>query len=494
MTISEGTVDQDAETTQLRDEVRSLRRELLASRATSARALARATRLAQLVSALGQLTDVAAVFERAVCEVAEQFSTDIAVVLTPHEEGVRVSAQWGLAARHVPEGTCPVPPVVHQLTTVFPVVAGPVSEYGPPEWLAASRPRHLAWGLLTGRNKDLGYLILARRADQPFESAEVQELGAVVSRIAMAVDNGQLYLRIQEQLRRMRQLNQVTSSLASLVDRERAVRSIAGTLVTEVPLEGAAVYVAGDAGFELAASAGAVGDPPQRLPDDHPGDESAVTYLDLRTGTSLLGRLLLSGVPREGSEAWTFMEHLADISSLVLEKALLFHRVRTQAETDSMTGLPNRMLFMSRLASALARCQAEERDLAVIFVDLDGFKAVNDTHGHDAGDQLLIQVARRLTAAVRLPDTVARLGGDEFVVLCEDVTGDELHEVVVPRIQRAMDAPYVLDVEGEKTQVTAGGSLGIGTGRETRYVPEVLLRTADTAMYAAKQARKAARR
>ncbi len=477
----------------LTDEVARLRTELFTSRATSARALARATRLAQLVSVLGQLTDVTDVLDHAVCEVAEQFSSDIAVVLMPDPGrggGLRLAAQWGIAAKHLPQGGSPCPVGEDQLTAASPVLAGQAEDFTLPEWLAVTQPRHVACGLLNGRLDDLGYLLLTRRADEPFEPADVHELVAVVSRISLTVDNGLLYRRSQVQLHRLQRLHEITAALAGIVDLDRAVRAIAEILVTEVPLTGAAVYLARDDGSALAGVAGSPEDPPSWIARHEVLDRPGTTVLNLGAGVSRVGTLLVNGGPSLDTDAGSFLSHLADVGGLVLEKALLFERIRAQAQTDALTGLPNRPLFMERLASALTRCRTMESDLAVIFIDLDGFKGVNDTYGHDAGDDLLVQVARRLVDAVRPPDLTARLGGDEFVVLCEDVDAVDLGEVVVGRVQQALDAPYHLDRQGRVVEVRIGGSIGVALAGDVAYRASALLRAADAAMYAAKQSRR----
>ncbi len=475
------------------DEVRRLRTELGAARATSAQALARATRLAQLVSSLGRLTDVMDILDRAVCEVAEQFSADVAVVLMPADdrrEGMRVAAQWGLAEHHVPTAVGPSLPQLADLTSTSPVVAGPVADFAPPDWLLASCPRHLACGLLAVRAERLGCLLLARRADEPFELFDLHELAAVVSRIALAVDNGLLYRRTQEQLGRFRRLHELTAALAGIVDLERAVSSVAETLVAEVPVAGVAVYLADELGLTLAGRAGTVTDLPERLADRQPLERPGVTLIPLGASGVSPGVLLVTGAPTDGSQARIFLDHLVDISGLVLEKSVLFEQIRAQAESDPLTGLPNRSLFMDRLATALRRRHLNESDLAVIFIDLDRFKEVNDTHGHDAGDQLLAQVARRLAGAVRKEDTIARLGGDEFVILCEDVTSDEINGVILERVQRALDAPYRLHLHETVVEVMIGGSIGSSIGSDVQFAASALLRNADAAMYSAKQSRR----
>jgi diguanylate cyclase (GGDEF)-like protein/PAS domain S-box-containing protein len=160
-----------------------------------------------------------------------------------------------------------------------------------------------------------------------------------------------------------------------------------------------------------------------------------------------------------------------------------------QATHDSLTDLPNRTLLLDHLEVALARTQRGAGLLALLFLDLDRFKQVNDGLGHDAGDDLLVQAARRIRAVTRPADTVARLGGDEFVVLCEGVD-DEHHAVdVAERISRAIeDHPFQLgDVE---VSVTASIGIAVSRGGETAH-PEALLRDADAAMYRAKDAGRA---
>ena len=170
-------------------------------------------------------------------------------------------------------------------------------------------------------------------------------------------------------------------------------------------------------------------------------------------------------------------------------------RAAHAATHDPLTGLPNRALLVDRLAHAVATAQRRGTPLAVLFLDLDGFKQVNDTHGHHVGDLLLAEVAHRLGAAVRVEDTVARLGGDEFVVVCEDlppgatggVTAGSLGAVLA-RIRAVMTRPARL----AGVQVRVGVSIGVAVTSPSRAVApaahvEEVLRTADQAMYRAKR-------
>lgn len=469
------------------DEIRRLRAELAQSRTISARALARATRLAQLVIALGKVTEVEDVLECAVCDVAEMFDADIAVVLTPAEGGLRLAAQWGIAARHLPSGPVGEPDPVRSLTPARPVTASSVEQIPAPEWLTAGGPRHLAYGLLTVRGEHLGHLLLARTEERPFDEADTQELIAIVSRISLAIDNGRLYRRTQDQLHRLQRLNTVTAGLAGMVDVITAARNIVETMIEHVPVTGAAVYLTDTYGEELAAGGGA--DWPRILGENPPG----VLSLHLGAQDPSAGRLLLTGVPADGTDARSFLDHLVDVGGLVLEKALLFQRIRMQAETDVLTGMPNRAYFMETLAASLSRCRKDGSDVAVLFIDMDGFKMVNDTYGHDAGDQLLIATAQRLSDTVGLHGIAARLGGDEFVIACTDTTTAEA-ELMVARIQEAVDEPYLLRLPSGDVQVTTGCSIGLGLAASCSYDSSALLSTADADMYLAKQRRRAARR
>ncbi|MDJ0457029.1 EAL domain-containing protein [Arthrobacter sp. NQ7] len=154
-----------------------------------------------------------------------------------------------------------------------------------------------------------------------------------------------------------------------------------------------------------------------------------------------------------------------------------------QAMHDGLTGLPNRVLLMDRISHALSRAHRRSTGVAVLFVDVDSFKTVNDTLGHAAGDLLLIEVGHRLTAIGRDDDTVARLAGDEFVVLCEDVPHRAAAEDIARRLLTGLERPYQIGREVYRTSASLGIALS-GAGSTAAG----LLENADLAMYRAKEA------
>jgi diguanylate cyclase (GGDEF)-like protein/PAS domain S-box-containing protein len=170
---------------------------------------------------------------------------------------------------------------------------------------------------------------------------------------------------------------------------------------------------------------------------------------------------------------------LQDVTSRKLAEQELSHR----ALHDPLTGLPNRDLLYDRLQMALARMPRQEAATAVLFLDLDRFKDVNDTFGHDAGDRLLVAVARRFEGVLRPSDTVSRFGGDEFVILCEDIAGEDGAVTAAWRVLQSLARPFVLE-EGE---VYVEASVGVAVAVGPRQRPEALIRDADAAMYRAKQ-------
>lgn len=164
--------------------------------------------------------------------------------------------------------------------------------------------------------------------------------------------------------------------------------------------------------------------------------------------------------------------------------------VRHQASHDMLTGLPNRMLARDRLHSAIQRANRHQGSFALVCLDIDGFKGVNDEHGHPAGDALLQQIASRLSDQLRGHDTVARLGGDEFTLILEDITDPQIALRLCQKVGAAIAEPYTLAVDGRLVEVHVSASIGIAQyyGRDDRPdANERLILAADRAMYEAKR-------
>jgi diguanylate cyclase (GGDEF)-like protein/PAS domain S-box-containing protein len=171
----------------------------------------------------------------------------------------------------------------------------------------------------------------------------------------------------------------------------------------------------------------------------------------------------------------------------ITEHKLAEERIQRVAHHDSLTGLPNRLLFNDRLAQAMSLARRDSRQFALLYLDLDRFKPVNDVLGHAAGDELLKDVATRIRQQVRESDTVARIGGDEFTVILQDVAGREDAETVAGKIRAALAAPFAPG--GEKRVVEIGASIGIALFPADGGDADALIKAADAAMYRAKPPR-----
>lgn len=201
---------------------------------------------------------------------------------------------------------------------------------------------------------------------------------------------------------------------------------------------------------------------------------------------------------RHADGSWRYIETTstnllndASVQGIVLnsrditERKILEDQLTHQAFHDPLTGLANRAAFSNRVEHALTRVERTGTTLAVLFLDLDNFKAINDTFGHTAGDQLLVAVADRLRGCLRASDVAARLGGDEFAILLEDVTITANVVQVADRLLEALHEPFLLD--GESIEI--GVSIGIAWSHQGRSAAD-MLRHADIAMYSVKHSGK----
>jgi diguanylate cyclase (GGDEF)-like protein/PAS domain S-box-containing protein len=232
---------------------------------------------------------------------------------------------------------------------------------------------------------------------------------------------------------------------------------------------------------------------PKRL---HPGDRERVLAADKRfeAGGGEPFREEYRLLAKDGSVVWVREEavlvrdeageplYWKGVFYDLTERKALEERLHYQAFHDYLTDLPNRKLLMDRLGQALRRTIRWHKRVAVLFMDLDNFKVVNDSLGHVAGDRLLVEVTRRLGACLRPEDTLARFGGDEFVVLIEAVEDPAQAVRVAERITEELRSPFIM--EGRDLYVLA--SIGISLGDARTHDPDDLLREGDTAMYRAK--------
>ena len=194
-----------------------------------------------------------------------------------------------------------------------------------------------------------------------------------------------------------------------------------------------------------------------------------------------LGYLRVETAPPLTSDEATFLQATANVLADAIERLKAEEDMRHQALHDPLTGLPNRTLLTDRLTQALRRA-TRHGPVAVLFLDLDQFKLINDSRGHRAGDELLQEVAKRLSAVIRLGDTVARFGGDEFCIVCEHI--EDAHEAIAiaARVIGAIAGPYALTSGEHFATASVGIALADGPSRPT----EDLIREADAAMYRAK--------
>ena len=311
-------------------------------------------------------------------------------------------------------------------------------------------------------------------------------------------------------------VQRLRSSANALERRTREVEEAGSRLKVLVEHVPAAVYIdvadpdvtdGGHLAYMSPQVTAILGYRPEELVDDpelwpsriHPDDRAAALEAyeaHWRTGEPLRAEYRM--LTRDGSEIWVRDEAYAMPDETqsgrvsqgllidVTDRKRLESRLIHDALHDPLTGLANRVLLRDHLERAVARHGRRDGMAALLFVDLDDFKRVNDTYGHAAGDQILVQIAQRLVAAVRAEDVVARQSGDEFAVLLVDVDSRDETIHAAERLLRELRRPILL---GGRS-VVVGGSVGIALGAEQDATLEDLVTQADAAMYAAKAAGK----
>ncbi len=215
--------------------------------------------------------------------------------------------------------------------------------------------------------------------------------------------------------------------------------------------------------------------------------EFAALRFDARAPVGPVGDLVdavAAGVNFLGEELEaSFREIERRVADRTAALAIATRELSRRALRDELTGLPNRTVFWDRLSHRLNRADRSPTGFAVLFLDLDNFKTVNDTLGHAAGDQLLVHVARRIRGELRAGDTAARVGGDEFVVLLDDVATREAALVIAHRLNETLREPYEIGVHRHSTT----SSIGVAMGAEGLATADAVVAAADAAMYGAKR-------
>lgn len=246
------------------------------------------------------------------------------------------------------------------------------------------------------------------------------------------------------------------------------------TRIARVIRSGEALH---SAGSECASTAGE-----SETPQGESGDWLGVP---LQLHGRVMGALVVESYSedvRYSEDDRNLLEFVSTQVAVTIERKQAEVRLQHKANHDALTDLPGRTLFQDRFDMALRRARREEERIALLYIDINGFKQVNDTYGHEVGDALLCAIAQRLSEQVRDFDTVARIGGDEFTVLLGKVSGNEGVAGVVDRIHATMSDPF--DLENER--VTISVSIGAAVFPEEGETREELIRRADADMYARK--------
>lgn len=352
---------------------------------------------------------------------------------------------------------------------------------------------------------DWGYLALVVPAELTLTGAETYSQWSAL--ISQALDFDSAVRSVQQRKRELAESDQRERDMARSIRQSEERYALAARAANDGlwdwDLTTGTVYYSDRWKAMFGYKAAAIGDSPQEWfgrahPDDRPalmraigrrtGDATASFELEhrMRTADGSYRWALCRGLVVLGAEGrpTRVVGSLTDVTA----RRSLEDQLLRQALFDALTGLPNRTLFLDRLSQSIAYARREPGyDYAVLWLDLDGFKLVNDSLGHLVGDQLLCRVADRLRASLRETDTAARFGGDEFAVLLHDIASLDVVDAVVERLQAELRQPYVLGTH----EVVVTASIGITGGASSYEKAEDVLRDADIAMYRAKSAGRA---
>ncbi|GAA1026389.1 hypothetical protein GCM10009557_03910 [Virgisporangium ochraceum] len=453
-----------------------------ASRTPSAGAEGRLRALAGLTGAI----DIGWTDDRLLRTVVDLFLAEWGDSCTVRLTGVDGSDGTGVsshpdAVRAMLDRAALDPTVVPRATEI--VVSGD-DPFG--DWLPEHGLRQYAVVPIAGSDRSVGALVVTRTTDRPDFSGEDLAFAAVVASIVGVVTIGR------------RVLAHTTTVVDGLQAQAEVVEQISDALITcDEHLRILSWNTAAEKIYGYAASEAIGCDLSALLTSQYfTTDGVPLTLDDVLTTISETGRW--DGELHERHAAGTPLVILASVSAadgrsghhgglVLVNRDITAQRHEEHLAThDALTGLPNRRMLTNRLHEAFARACRTEGTMAVLFIDLDGFKPINDRYGHAVGDDVLIITAQRLVKAVRRTDSIGRLGGDEFVVILEDAGTDENIGMVADRIVESVSAPMEIGDHSVSVRPSVGVAVARRPDAET-HRPDQLLAAADRAMYVAKE-------
>lgn len=482
------------------------------------------TRLTRLLSILSESIPIQSLLNQLLVTLSELFLADIVILLDPVGTGSYVP----LASLGLPEGLASdrffegkEGYTVRVMESRSPIMIGDVQNDPKCEpFLRAQGVETLVWVPVIGNNISRGAILLARSQTSPFSKTDAEQLMIMASRIGLTLDQSQHSLQVEHveqfsrSISRHLDINSICdevvcsfhpilgadASVLALINADNDLYSTVQNGIDFVPLsdwQNLCQQIIKERPFTNHESFYISPHELQKLGMDQ---EKIKTLLvaPIFTGESLMGLLFairFSEIPFT-PDAKKIVHLFAGQTSTALENATLFQTVRQElikrekaeealeylAFHDELTRLVNRTFFTKRLQEALSRANANSKSVALMFLDLDNFKIINDSLGHEIGDEVLIIAAKRISTCLRGSDLSARFGGDEFTILVEDADSAEQIISIAQRILLAFQNPIVID----NRELYANCSIGIAISVPNEDTPENLMRKADLSMYKAK--------